>query len=69
MSDRFDQQTRLRELVHTCTTEEPWNRNISRKAEHPDAAYVRDRDYGDGEVTAVYRCPHCDLQFEVELPQ
>lgn len=55
---------------HTCTKEDPYRRDKhTGKVEHPDASYVRDRDWGGGENTAEYHCPNCGLNFSVELPQ
>jgi hypothetical protein len=60
----FEELTRF-----VCTKEEPWTPERGRRAAHPAAEHLRDRDYGDGESTAVYRCPYCDLTFEEELAQ
>lgn len=54
---------------HVCTKDDPWTPEKGRRSTHPDAVYLHDRDYGDGETTAVYRCPHCRRTFEEELPQ
>lgn len=54
---------------HTCTAADPWTPEKSKRAIHPDAKYLSDRDYGGGEYCESYRCPHCGKYFEVELPQ
>ena len=53
---------------HLCTKEDPWTKDKGR-AQHPDAKHVDDRYYEDGSGLDVYRCPHCDMEFKVELPQ
>ena len=53
---------------YTCTKDGPWTKDKG-FSEHPDAEYLRDKDYGLGEVTANYHCPNCDLYFGVELAQ
>jgi hypothetical protein len=53
---------------YICTKDNPWNPKLGRAA-HPDATYIRDKDYGDGECTEVYLCPHCGKYFEVEIAQ
>lgn len=54
---------------HICTKDDPWTPEKSRRAEHPDAEYVSEHDYGSGEYCVTYKCPHCGKRFEVELPQ
>lgn len=56
-----------RETRFICTKAHP-SEKVDR-ATHPDAVYLRDKDYGDGECTAVYKCPNCGLIFEVEIAQ
>ena len=55
--------------LHTCTAENPWTPEKSKRAIHPDAKLVGERDYGGGEYCEQYKCPHCGERFEVELPQ
>jgi len=52
-----------------CTKENPWTKEKSDRANHPDAKYIRDKDYGNGENVACYKCPNCGLYFEEELAQ
>jgi len=52
-----------------CTRDNRWNHETLGKVRHPDAVYIKDRDHGDGVVTAVYECPWCLKTFEVELAQ
>lgn len=52
-----------------CTADNPWQNNKEGKAIHPDAVSISE-DYGwystDGDYER-YECPHCKLQFVVEL--
>lgn len=52
-----------------CTAAEPWTPDKGR-AQHPDAVEEGEQKDGwpSGDVQG-YRCPHCKLYFEVELPQ
>lgn len=54
---------------YTCTKENPWTPEKGKRSEHPDAVYIRDIDYGDGEYTEQYKCPNCGLTFEQEGAQ
>ena len=70
-SKPLEQQTwwqALKSKRYICTRESPWTEDKGRST-HPDAEYLRDKDYGLGEVTACYHCPNCGLYFEVELAQ
>jgi hypothetical protein len=58
----------MNEDRYVCTKENPWEPGFGR-AMHPDAKYLKDKDYGDGECTEVYHCPNCDLTFECEIAQ
>lgn len=51
-----------------CTADNPWKPGDGR-ALHPDAEYLDDTDWGGGEVTADYKCPHCGKFFREELAQ
>lgn len=51
---------------YVCTKEKPWT--TEKFVNHPDAIYVQDKDYGSDNV-AVYRCPHCGLEFEETISQ
>jgi len=55
---------------HMCTKDDPWTREKSRYAYHPDAKEVGDQKdgYPHGDVVTV-QCPHCKIVFESELPQ
>lgn len=53
---------------YICTKDHPWKKEFGR-AIHPDATYLRDKDYGDGEYVEVNVCPNCGLIFEVEIAQ
>lgn len=59
MNDRF-----------VCTQDDPWNKEKGKFACHPDAVRVGDQEdgYPHGD-TQKYRCPHCGLEFIVELSQ
>lgn len=37
--------------------------NIEVRTEHPDAKCIHSGEYSD-----YYKCPHCSLEFKVELP-
>jgi hypothetical protein len=50
---------------YTCTSDAPWTPDKG-AAEHPEANWVGERDYGD-EVYDKYHCPACDLRFTVEV--
>jgi len=52
-----------------CTKENPWDSTKGDRAEHPDAKYLRDVDYGDGCCVAKYSCPNCGLTFGEEIVQ
>ena len=54
---------------HICTADNPWKPDMGR-AIHPDAVAVGEQQSGwpSGD-TQSYKCPHCGLQFTVELPQ
>jgi len=54
---------------HICTAENPWKSGMGR-AIHPDAVAVGEQQDGwpSGDIQS-YKCPHCGLQFTVELPQ
>ena len=54
---------------YVCTKDAPWTPEKATRAMHPDAEHIRDIDYGGGENTAQYKCPHCGKVFEHELPQ
>lgn len=54
-----------------CTATNPWTPGVEGggRVEHPDAKYLGDRDFGDGEYCEHYECPHCGKRFYVELAQ
>ncbi len=52
-----------------CTKENPWTPEKAEFAQHPDAEYIEDKDYGAGENVACYKCLNCGKYFEVELAQ
>lgn len=54
---------------HICTKEDPWKMGMGR-AIHPDAIPQGSQQggYPSGDIQ-VYKCPYCNLRFEVELPQ
>lgn len=54
---------------HVCTAADPWTPAKGPRAEHPDAVYKDDFDYGHGEYCERYVCPNCGMNFQVELPQ
>ena len=47
-----------------CTKDDPWTKEKSDRAIHPDAKYIRDGDDYD-----AYECPHCGKYFKVEVSQ
>jgi hypothetical protein len=51
---------------YVCTKDHPWTSDKGR-AIHPDAIYLKDKDYGDGDNVACYHCPNCDLDFEESI--
>lgn len=55
---------------HTCTAQDPWTAEKSKRAEHPDAKEVGEQQDGwpCGDLQD-YECPHCGLYFTEELPQ
>jgi len=55
--------------VYTCTKENPWTPEKGKRAMHPDAKYLGDKDYGLGENVECFECPNCGKYFEVELAQ
>jgi hypothetical protein len=54
---------------YICTKDRPWDKTKGEYAIHPDAVYLRDKDYGDGDYVEVDKCPNCGLQFDVTLSQ
>lgn len=54
-----------------CTKESPYQRDSpeawSEPWQHPDAVEIKERDI-DYSVYVTYKCPHCGLEFEIELP-
>lgn len=46
-----------------CTKEEPYKHDDILTV-HPDAKCTLSGDYADW-----YKCPHCGLEFRVELPE
>jgi len=52
-----------------CTKEIPWDKSKGEYAIHPDAVYIKDKDYGDGDYSEVYECPNCGLRFESTIGQ
>jgi len=54
---------------YVCSKDKPWSEDKGRRAIHPDAKYLGDRDFGAGEYCEKYQCPHCGKIFYVELPQ
>ncbi|MCK5642675.1 MAG: hypothetical protein KAJ19_17840 [Gammaproteobacteria bacterium] len=53
-----------------CTKEQPYpqnNMNLNIFWRHPDAEEIRERDINYS-TYVTYKCPNCELQFEVELP-
>lgn len=52
-----------------CTAENPWDRVPGWRWQHPAAVEITTKDGYPGGDLVTYRCPHCDLEFEVELPQ
>lgn len=50
---------------HVCTADDPWTKEKSERAEHPDAKSVG--GCRDGCCTD-YRCPHCGKFFTIEYP-
>jgi len=53
---------------YVCTKDHPWTSDKGR-AIHPDAIYLKDKDYGDGDNVSCYRCPNCGLDFEESIGQ
>ena len=49
-----------------CTKENPWSKDKSQFAHHPDAIDVG--ECLDG-CCDYYRCPHCGERFRVEVAQ
>ena len=52
-----------------CTKETPYSHDGKGQWIHPDAVYQRQEDGWLSGDLEVYRCPHCNLTFRVELPQ
>lgn len=52
-----------------CTKEFPYasNNSLDGYWRHPDAVEISEKDI-DYSTYVTYKCPHCELQFEVELP-
>lgn len=46
-----------------CTKENPWKLEYGNFASHEDAKCIRSGEYSD-----TYKCPYCELEFKVELP-
>lgn len=55
---------------HICTAQEPWKPDMVGRCGHPDAVECGEqRDgYPSGDLQ-TYKCPHCGITFEEELPQ
>lgn len=54
----------LKDKVHICTKTDPWTKEKSKRAQHPDAKSTLDTDYSEW-----YKCPNCGLEFKVELAE
>ena len=52
---------------HVCTADDPWSKEKSVRAEHPDAVCVWDG--GLEQEYERYECPHCKQRFTVEIAQ
>ena len=50
-----------------CTAANPWSKEKSERAQHPDA--VCTYDGGWEQEYERYKCPHCGTSFKVELAQ
>lgn len=46
-----------------CTKDNPWSPEKGKRSSHPDAKYLKDKDYGDGENVSCYKCPNCQYGF------
>ena len=58
----------IQEVRFICSKDNPWTKDKG-KAIHPNAKYLKDKDYGDGECTECFKCLDCGLYFEVEIAQ
>lgn len=47
-----------------CTIDNPMPKDDAGRWQHPDAIEI-----GNGEYSAHYKCPNCNLEFSVELPE
>ena len=56
-------------MEYICTKEFPYTKdnNLSEYWQHPDAVEISEKDI-DYSTYVTYKCPYCNLQFEVELP-
>ncbi len=55
---------------HVCTKNDPYNSARHERAAHPDSTFVRsESDNIDGSEWEIRKCPHCDVQFTVEIPR
>lgn len=54
---------------HVCTKDDPWTPENGKRATHPDAVEDGQSDGYPGGDMVDYKCPHCGLEFSVELPQ
>ena len=52
-----------------CTAATPYKPGLAKGWVHPDAVPEDQRDGYPGGDIVTYRCPHCDLGFDKELPQ
>ncbi len=55
------------ETRFVCTAANPWTKEKSERATHPDAICVYDGGWEQEHES--YECPHCNLRFKVTLSQ
>jgi len=56
--------------IHICTADDPWSPEKAKRARHNDAVPIGEQQDGwpSGDIQR-YRCPHCEHEFDLELPQ
>jgi hypothetical protein len=55
---------------HICTKDDPYDAAQHERAAHPDSVLIRsDSDNVDGSEWEVRKCPHCGVQFTMEIPR
>jgi hypothetical protein len=56
---------------YICTKSNPWKPEFGNRSAHPDAVLVTVKNgWGAGESSYdQFKCPHCGLIFDEEVPQ